>query len=123
MVKGEYKKILLEISDILGFSETEKKEALLSIKKKFASELLKSLQGKLSQEHQDWIAGNLDNSEPDEIKTKEIHEAIKGLYTEEELDRVSHDVFGRILKSYTSFMSKNLSADKVSQIDDIVSRF
>ena len=123
MVKGEYKKILLEVFDVLGFSEAEKEEALMDIKKKFASEMLKAVQGGLPQEHQDWISNNLSNSEPDGTKAKEIHDAIKGIYTEEQLDKISHEIFGQILESYTSFMSKNLNADKIFEIDEIVSKF
>ena len=42
-MKGEYKNILLEIFGVLGFSDSEKQEALQTFKKKLAFEIVRQL--------------------------------------------------------------------------------
>ncbi len=119
MAKGEYKDILFKIYDVLGFSEEEKQRSLASFKNKFALDLMMALEGKLSKEQQDWLAANLKNKDADPEQAEILHDLIKELYSNEELDQVSHNVFKKILKSYVDYMSPKVGSEKVSKLAEI----
>lgn len=123
MVKGEFKQILFEIFDVLGFSDTEKSKATESFKKKLAPELLKELRGKLPQEQQTWIDElQTQSPSPTDPKILQIQNTISQLYSEEELNERSKTVFKRILKDYIVFMSSGLEPEQVSKLNDILTR-
>ena len=77
MEKGEYKKVLSEIFDVLGFSEFEKEKATESFKKKLISDLFQSLKDKLPEDQQEWIKGQDKNTNPQDSHIPQIQETIK----------------------------------------------
>ena len=120
MLKGEYKNILLEIFVVLGFSDTEKEEALQTFKKKLAFELLKSVQGELPQGQQDWIVnGGQDMNDP---MFAEIKKNIQEMYSQESLYEKSKSVFKKIVSDYTEFMSDGLDSESVGKLNEILNK-
>lgn len=122
MIKGEYKKILWEIFDVLGFFEHEKEKALEGFKKKFASQLLMEIRGCLSDEQRDWIAGvaiekKYDKTDPN---IAEIQKTIDSAYPKEKLEKIGHSVFKNILSSYVNFMSQKVDEEKATKIKKIL---
>lgn len=125
MVKGEYKKVLWEVFDVLGFFEHEKEKALEGFKKKFANELLGKLQNVLSEDQRQWIAEvtakkEYDKSDP---KVQDIQKTIELAFEKDEFDKVSHSVFKKILTSYTDFMSSKIDTEKAEKIKKIAENF
>jgi len=119
MLKGEYKNILFEIFDVLGFSDTEKEEALQTFKKKLAFELLKSIQGKLPQNQQNWLAdGKGDMNDP---MFPEIQKTIQEMYGQEVLYEKTKPLFNKLVLDYVEFMSEGLDSESVTKLKDIVS--
>ena len=123
MIRGDYKKVLLQIFDVLGLTEPEREEAAEKFKKLFAADLLVPLQDRLSREDQEWIIENMNNIDIDRDRALEIQRAIKNAFSEEEIDRLSRDTFKVILVRYTSFMINKLDQEKSSQIRRIVDSF
>lgn len=118
MPKGEYKNILLEIFGVLGFSDIEKEEALKTFQKKLAFELLKSIQGELSQDQQDWLAnGGKDMADP---VFSEIQKTIGEMYSEDVLHDKSKPLFKKLLSDYVEFMSEGLEPESVAKLKEIV---
>ena len=125
MIKGEYKRILWEIFDVLGFFEHEKEKALEGFKKKFANEVLMEIRGCLSDEQRDWIAGvaiekKYDKTDP---KIAEIQKVIDLTYPKEKMDEVSESVFKKILISYVNFMSQKVDPEKGEKLKKIAENF
>lgn len=110
MEKGEFKRILFEIFDELGFLEQEKQAALGSFKKKLAGSLFEAVRGALSEEEKEWVLSHADSGlfDPADSKVSEIRESIKGLYTEEALQEKSRQLFKKIVVGYVDFMSREL---------------
>ena len=123
MEKGEYKKVLSEIFDVLGFSEFEKEKATESFKKKLISDLFQSLKDKLPEDQQEWIKGQDKNTNPQDSHIPQIQETIRNMYSEEELHNRSREVFRLILKDYVNSMSKKIEHEKAKQLDQIVESF
>ena len=121
MIRGQYKKILWEIFDVLGFFEHEKERALEGFKKKFANALLMEIRSALSDDQRQWIANVASNKAYDKSdpKIKEIQQVINSAFPKEEFDKISHSVFKNILSSYISFMSQKVDAEKVRKLNDI----
>ena len=101
MIRGDYKKVLWQIFDVL----------------------VVPLQDRLSREDQEWIIENMNNIDIDRDRALEIQRAIKNAFSEEEIDRLSRDTFKVILVRYTSFMINKLDQEKSSQIRRIVDSF
>ena len=124
MVRGEYKKVLWEVFGVLDFFEHEKERALEGFKKKFANALLMEIRDCMSDEQKQWIAKvatdkQYDKSDP---KVVEIQQAIDSTYSKEEFNKVSREVFKKILSSYVNFMSQKMP-EKSSKLNGILSRF
>lgn len=125
MIKGEFKKILYEVFDVLGFYETERQRALEGFKKKFAYELLKATKDSLPEEQQKLITRaivnkeELDRNDPDVLNFQKVFNAT---YSDEKLSEISHPVFKRILSSYIDFMSSDLSEEDKNKLKEIFSR-
>ncbi len=115
--------MLFEIFDILEFSDSEKNAALESFKKKLANELLKSIQGELPKDQQEWVKQQTPNSGANDQKALEIKDLIKNRYPEKELFAKSRPVFKRLLEDYAKFMSQDLSQEKTGQLKDLVEKF
>jgi len=125
MIKGEYKKVLWEIFDVLGFFEEEKEKALEGFKKKFANQLLMEIRGCLSDEQRDWIAGvaiekKYDKTDPN---MAEIQKTINSAYPGEKLEKVGHSVFKNILASYVNFMTQKVDEEKGEKLTKILNNF
>lgn len=117
-MKGEYKNILLEVFGVLGFSDTEKEEALQTFKKKLAFELLKSIQGELPQDQQDWlIKGGTDMNDP---IFSEIQKTIQEKYSQEVLYDKSKPVFKKLVSDYVEFMSEGLDPESTAKLKEVV---
>ena len=125
MVKGEYKKVLWDIFDILGFFEDEKQKALEGFKKKFANEMLNKLQNALSEDQRQWIATVIAKKEYDKSDPKflDIHKTIELSFEKDEFDKISHNTFKKILVSYTDFMSSKVDPEKGEKLKKISEGF
>src|SRR3989344_5942185 len=119
-MKGEYKKILMEIFGVLEFSDTEKEEALLTFKKKLAFELLKSIQGELPQNQQDWLAKQ--SQDMNDPVFSEIQQTIQGMYNQEALYEKSKPIFKNIVLDYVEFMSEGLEPESVTKLKEIANK-
>ncbi len=118
MLKGEYKNTLFNIFGVLGFSDTEKEEALQTFKKKLAFELLKSIQGELPQEQQDWLAnGGGDMNDPVFL---EIQKTIQEMYSQEVLYDKTKPLFRKLVSDYVEFMSEDLDPESTAKLKEIL---
>ncbi|MBI2674792.1 MAG: hypothetical protein HYX22_03625 [Candidatus Yanofskybacteria bacterium] len=117
MIKGEYKRVLFDIFDVLEFMQSEKEEALETFKKKLAFELLESVKGELPQDQQGWLS----QAAPDmgDPKFVEIQNTIKGMYTNEQLYEKSKPIFKKLLEDYVAFMSQGISIEEVAKLKEI----
>lgn len=125
MIKGEFKKILWEVFDVLGFYETEKEKALEGFKKKFAYELLKATKESLPEEQQKLINRVVENKEElsrDDVNILNFQEVFGAAYPEEKLSEISRKVFKQILGSYVDYMSSDLSEEGRNKLKDISGR-
>ncbi len=118
MLKGEYKNILFDIFGVLGFSDTEKEEALQTFKKKLSFELLKSIQGELPQNQQDWLA----QAAPDmnDSMFPEIQKTIQETYSQEILYDKTKPLFKKLVLDYAEFMSEGLDPESTAKLKEIV---
>lgn len=125
MIKGEYKKALWEVFDILSFFEDEKEKALEGFKRKFANEMLNKLQNVLSDDQRQWIATAISKKEYDKNDPKfaDIHKTIELAFENDEFDKISHSVFKKILVSYTDFMSARVDSEKSEKLKKIAGGF
>ncbi len=119
-MKGEYKNILLEIFDVLGFSSSEKESALETFKKKLSFELLKSVQSELSQEQQEWLS----QAAPDmnDPMLAEIRKTIQEKYSQEVLYEKSKPFFRALVLDYIQFMSDGLDEGSAAKLQEISSQ-
>ena len=125
MIKGELKKILWEVFDVLGFYENEKEKALEGFKKKFAYELLKATKDSLPEEQQKLATRAIENKEElnrDDPNVISFQKVFSEVYPEKKLSEISKQVFGRILSSYVNFMSSDLSEDDKTKLKEISSK-
>jgi len=122
MIKGEYKKILFEVFDVLGFFDDEKERALEGFKKKFAGELLRELDDSLSDYQRRWLAEVTDKKEYDknDPTVVEIQKSITLAYPGEEFYKKSRQIFKNILTSYVEFMSKKISRGKSEKLANLL---
>ena len=122
MIKGEYKKILWEVFDVLGFFEHEKERALEGFKKKFANQLLMEIRDCLSDEQRNWIAGVVTDKQYDKNDPKlvEIQKTIDTTYPKDKMDEMAEVVFKKILVSYVGFISQKVSPDKSQKLNQIL---
>ena len=118
-MKGEYKNILLEIFGVLGFSDSEKQEALQTFKKKLAFELLKSIQGELPQSQQDWLAK--ESQDMNDPVFSEIQKTIQEMYSQEVLYEKTKPMFKKLVSDYVDFMSEGLEHESTAKLKEIVS--
>ncbi len=118
LMKGEYKNILFDIFSVLGFSDTEKEEALQTFKKKLAFELLKSIQGELPQNQQDWLAK--DGQDMNDPVFSEIQKTIQGMYNQEVLYDKSKPLFKKLVSDYVEFMANGLEAESTAKLKEIL---
>jgi len=125
MLKGEYKKVLFEIFEVLGFYEKEKEMALEGFKKKFSTEMLLKIENALTQDQRQWLAQTITNKEYDkqDPKISEIQQTIDTAIEKEELDKISRSVFKNILLSYTAFMSSRIDSEKGEKFRQIAEGF
>ena len=121
-MKGEYKKVLYDIFDVLELPEEDRSHALESVKKKFANDFLVSMQGDLPHAQQKWLEQNIKTASANDPKVIEIQDTIQNMHSLDELRIMSHKVFKEILENYVDFMSKSLSNEKQSQLNDIVDK-
>lgn len=119
----KYREVLREVYTILGFSDEKKDQAVEDFKKRFAFELLKSVQNELPQEQQDWLRENSNGTiSPSDPQVLAIQKTISEKYSSEELFAKSQPVFKKLLNDYIDFTSKDLNSDQISQLRDIASR-
>lgn len=125
MIKGEYKKVLWDIFEILGFLEQEKEKALDGFKKKFASEMLKEFQSSFSTEQHQWLAQTIAKKEYDknDPNISEIQKTINSAYSKDKMDEISGAVFKKILVSYVNFMVQKVDPEKGEQLKKIAESF
>lgn len=125
MIKGEYKKVLWEVFDVLGFLEQEKEKALDGFKKKFANEMLKELQSSFSTEQHQWLAQTIAKKEYDKNDPNilEIQKTINSAYSKDKMDEISRAVFKKILASYVNFMVQKVDPEKGEQLNKISKSF
>ena len=125
MIKGEYKKILFDVFDVLGFMEDEKEKALDGFKKKFANGVLVEIKGSLSESQRQWIAEVVVKKEYDKTDPKiiEIQKTIESIYPEEKMGEISKKVFKTILTSYINFMSQKVDLEKGDRLKKITESF
>ena len=125
MIKGEYKKILWEVFDVLGFFDNEKEKALEGFKKKFANQLLMEIRGCMSDEQREWIAGVAIKKEynKNDPRVADIQRAIDSAYPKEKMDEVSRSVFKNILTSYVNFMVQKVDSEKGEKLKGIADSF
>ena len=125
MIKGQFKSILWEVFDVLGFLEHEREKALEGFKKKFANQLLMEIRDCLSDEQRQWIADVATKKEygKSDPRVSEIQTTIDSAYPNEKIDEVSRRVFGGILASYINFMSQKVDAEKSEKLNKIKERF
>ena len=117
-MRGEYKNILFEIFEVLEFSDAEKEEATQTFKKKLAFELLKSIQGELPQNQQDWlVSGGQDTSDP---MFQEVQKTIQEMYGEEVLHGKSKPLFRKLVSDYVEFMADGLEPESVAKLEEVV---
>ncbi len=121
MIKGQYKKILFDVFDVLGFMEDEKEKALDGFKKKFANGVLNEIKGSLSESQRQWIAEVATKKEYDKADPKivEIQKTVESIYPEEKMDDISKKVFKTILTSYVNFMSQRVDPEKGEKLKEI----
>lgn len=114
MIKGEYRKILYEVFDVLGFFESEKEEALEGFKRKFANELLKELWGSFTEDQQKWLNQTISskNYDKNHFHVAEMQKIVDSTYPSDKLDELSRRVFKKILESYVNFMSQKVDNEK-----------
>lgn len=108
----------MDIFGVLGFSDTEKEEALQTFKKKLAWELLKSIQGELPNNQQDWLVN--EGKDMNDPMFSEIQKTIQGMYGQEVLYEKSKPLFKKLVSDYVEFMSEGLEPDSVAKLKDIV---
>ena len=118
MLKGEYKNILFEIFGILGFSDIEKQEALQTFKRKLAFELLKSIQGELPQNQQDWLTQK--SQDMHDPIFSEIQKTIQEMYSQEVLYDKTKPLFKKLVSDYVEFMSQGLEPESTAKLKEIV---
>jgi len=125
MIKGEYKKVLWEIFDVLGFFESEKEKALEGFKKKFANQLLMEIRDCMSDEQRKWIAQVATSKQynKNDPKIAELQKVIDASYPKEKMDEVSKRVFKKILESYVGFMSQKVDSEKSEKLNQILADF
>lgn len=125
MIKGEYKKILWEVFDVLDFFDHEKGKALEAFKRKFANQLLLEIKDSLSDEQRRWIdeAAEKKYYDKEDLRIGEIQKTIDFFYSKDKMDEVSTRVFKKILISYVDFMTQRVDAQRVEKINKIVSSF
>lgn len=125
MVKGEYKKVLWEVFDVLGFFDDEKEKALEGFKKKFANEMMGKLQNAFSEDQRQWLAATVAKKEYDknDPKVAELQKTIEISFEKDEFDKISRSIFKKILVSYTDFMSARVSAEKAEKLKKISENF
>src|SRR5438105_4018012 len=118
MIKGEYKKVLWDVFDVLGFFEDEKLKALEGFKKKFANEMLNKLQNALSEDQRQWIATAIAKKEYDKNDPRfmDIHKTVELAFEKDEFDKISRNTFKNILISYTDFMSARVDTEKAEKL-------
>ncbi|OGN01509.1 MAG: hypothetical protein A3B91_00025 [Candidatus Yanofskybacteria bacterium RIFCSPHIGHO2_02_FULL_41_29] len=122
MIRGEYKKILWEMFDALGFFESEREKALEGFKKKFASQLLMEIRDCMSDEQREWIVKVATSKQynKNDPKVAELQKVIDSFYPKEKMDEVSRKVFKKILESYVSFMSQKVDSEKSEKLNKIL---
>ena len=104
----------------MGLSEEEKARAVEIFKKKTATEILKSVQGRLPEEYQYWIAEHLSaNTDQSDPKVLEIKNKIGELFSETELSDLSRAALKKLVFDYIEFMSDGLSSEKVDKLNEI----
>jgi len=109
---------ILETETKLNFSDAEKEEALQTFKKKLAFELLKSIQGELPQNQQDWlVSGNGDINDP---VFSEIQKTIQEMYGQEVLLEKSKPVFKKLVVDYVEFMSEGLDSESTAKLKEVI---
>lgn len=117
-MKGEYKNILFDIFGVLGFSDTEKEEALQTFKKKLAFELLKSIQRELPQSQRDWLSGG--GQDMNDPIFSEVQKTIQEKYSQEVLYDKSKPLFKKLVADYVEFMSEGLDSESTAKLKEIV---
>ena len=124
MQNGEYKEILFEIFDELGFTEPEKQKALEGFKKKLASTLFDSVKVGLSWSEIDWADKHAGVFDPRDPKIIEMQKTIQKLYPKEALSEKGKVLFKKILAEYIDFMTRelNLGLEKVFRLKSIAEK-
>lgn len=125
MIKGQYKKVLFDVFDVLGFFDEEKEKALDGFKKKFANGIFVEIRNSLSEDQRQWVAKVAVKKEYDKTDPKiaEIQKTIESAYPEEKMDEISKKVFKTILTSYVTFMSQKIDPEKAEKLKEISDNF
>ena len=109
----------MDIFGVLEFSDTEKEEALLTFKKKLAFEFLKSIQGELPQNQQDWLAK--ESHDLNDPIFSETQKTIREMYDQEAVYEKSKPIFKKIVSDYVEFMSDGLDSESSAKLKEVVS--
>lgn len=123
MGNGEYKKVLYEMFDVLGFDDAQKQSALESFKRRLMTELFKSVQDALSDETRAWLAEHGDTLTGDEPELTQIREKIRETYSDEQVLAKGREHFKTLLTDYAQFMSRDLTAEDAAKLKGIAERF
>lgn len=125
MIQGEFKKILFEMFDVLGFFDDEKSSALEWFKKKFAVELLNEFKENLSEDQRNWLIqamlkDEFDKNDPTMVQVQEI---INSYADKEEFNQITRKVFKKILTDYTNFMTQKVGPEKGEKLAQLLQGF
>ena len=125
MIQGEFKKILFEMFDVLGFFDDEKSSALEWFKKKFAVELLNEFKENLSEDQRNWLIqamlkDEFDKNDPTMVQIQEI---INSYSDKEEFNQITRKVFKKIITDYINFMTQKVGPEKGEKLAQLLQGF
>lgn len=123
MGNGEYKKVLYEMFDVLGFDDEQKASALEGFKRRLMSELFKSVESALSDETRAWLTEHGDSLTGEEPELVQIRERMREVHSDEELLSKGRVLFKGLLTEYAEFMSKELSDEDTAKLKGIADGF
>ncbi len=125
MIRGEYKKVLGEVFDVLGFFDDEKEKVLEGFKRKFAQELLNKLQIVFSEDQRQWLTATLAKKEYDKTdpKVADLQKTIELAFENDEFSKVSRSVFKKILLSYCDFMASKVDVERAGKLKKMTENF
>lgn len=123
MGNGEYKKVLYEMFDVLGFSDEQKAGALETFKRRLMTELFTSVQDALSDETRTWLAEHGNELTGEEPELAQVRKKIREVHTDQELLEKGRVLFKGLITDYAQFMSRDLSGEDTTKLKGIAENF